>query len=137
MPIGGDLTRNFSRSEFACKHCGAISYDRRLVDALQELRDLAKSPITIISAYRCPVHNLEIGGANNSRHLFGDAADIVVHNMEPLAVFLLAEQVAAFRNGGIGLYDGISVHVDTRPGRARWSRIKGVYRPIGDILEAA
>lgn len=37
----GDLSRNFSKSEFACRCCGKTEIDQRLVDALQELRDLA------------------------------------------------------------------------------------------------
>ena len=33
----GDLTRNFSRSEFACPCCGRADVDMRLVEALQEI----------------------------------------------------------------------------------------------------
>jgi len=59
----GDLTRNFSRSEFACPCCGRADVDMRLVEALQELRDLAGVPVRVNSGFRCAKHNREVGGA--------------------------------------------------------------------------
>lgn len=42
---------------------------------LQPLRDLV-GPIGISSGYRCPALNKTVGGAHNSQHLYGQAADI-------------------------------------------------------------
>lgn len=39
------------------------------------LNDYGSTP-TMVSGYRNPKHNTAIGGANNSRHVYGDAADI-------------------------------------------------------------
>ena len=117
----GDLSKNFSRHEFGCRCCGLADINQRLVNALQELRDLAGLPVRISSGYRCPEHNRAIGGAPRSQHLLGTAADISVRGMTPGQMYRLAEDVEAFRNGGIGVYpDKGFVHVDVRDGRARW-----------------
>ncbi len=43
---------------------------------LQPLRDTLGGPIKISSGYRCPRLNKAIGGAKNSQHMAGEAADI-------------------------------------------------------------
>jgi len=45
---------------------------------LQPLRDEI-GPITLSSGYRCPALNIAIGGARQSQHMFGEAADIYSH----------------------------------------------------------
>ena len=117
----GDLTRNFSRSEFKCK-CGKCTnnyIDIRLVKGLQALRDLIGKPIIINSATRCKAHNASEGGGLNSQHLQGRAADIRVNGMAPETLAKKAEQIEVFRNGGIGIYDTF-VHLDVRGHKARW-----------------
>ena len=48
---------------------------------LDPLRELIKKPILVNSWYRNPVYNAQVGGAKNSQHTFGEAADIVVKGM--------------------------------------------------------
>lgn len=48
----------------------------QLAQTLQKIRDLLGEPIHISSGYRCKELNDMIGGATNSDHLFGAAADI-------------------------------------------------------------
>ena len=43
---------------------------------LEPLRQKYGSPITVTSGYRCPLLNKAIGGATNSQHMRGEAADI-------------------------------------------------------------
>lgn len=75
----GDLSRNFSRSEFECKcGCGEAEVSPLLIEHLQKLRDYTGEPIRITSGLRCEAHNAAVGGAINSQHLKGLAADIVV-----------------------------------------------------------
>ena len=132
----GDLSKNFSRHEFACRCCDRIEINQRLVDALQELRDLAGLPIRVTSGYRCPEHNRAIGGAPRSQHLLGTAADISVRGMTSAEMYRLAEDVEAFRNGGIGVYpDKGFIHVDVRDGRARWGQLDGKYVALGKALK--
>lgn len=48
------------------------------VNVLQPLRDLLKTPIVISSGYRSPEVNRAVGGATNSEHMLGQAADLTV-----------------------------------------------------------
>jgi uncharacterized protein YcbK (DUF882 family) len=117
----GDLSINFSRHEFKC-HCGRCdcdTVDRNLIEVLQWLRNQFGEEITINSGHRCEEHNRAIGGTENSQHLQGRAADIVVKNKTPLEVYeLLAGTLG--QKISLGLYETF-VHVDTRTkGGARW-----------------
>ena len=58
-----------------------------IVNVLQPLRDKLKKPIIITSGYRCKNLNTLVGGASNSQHLYGQAADFVVPNMTVKQVF--------------------------------------------------
>jgi uncharacterized protein YcbK (DUF882 family) len=102
----GDLTKNFSRSEFKCRHCGRLDVlDMELVWALQRLRDKVGRALPIISGYRCCAGNAQVGGTYDSQHLFGRAADIP-------AGYATAAQCRAAGLRGIGLRRGKVVHVD-------------------------
>ena len=73
----GDMTKNFSRREFACKcGCGADYIDSLLVETLQVIREDAGVPLIINSGVRCVKHNKKVGGVPNSQHTLGKAADI-------------------------------------------------------------
>lgn len=117
----GDLTKNFSRSEFKCKcgKCNSDYVDIRLVKGLQELRDLIGKPIIINCGTRCKAHNAEVGGVSNSQHVLGRAADIRVEGLTPAKVADFAEKIPVFLNGGIGRYKTFT-HVDVRGHKARW-----------------
>lgn len=67
---------NFRKSEFKCPDCGGygVGIASALVDVLQDLRDKYGS-LNITSGYRCTKHNKHVGGASNSWHLKGQAAD--------------------------------------------------------------
>jgi uncharacterized protein YcbK (DUF882 family) len=72
----------FKEQELCCKCCGQLPpFARENMEALvHEVLDPAReklgSPIVVNSGYRCPKHNKEVGGATNSQHLLGQAADI-------------------------------------------------------------
>ncbi len=72
----GDLTKNFSRYEFACKcGCGLDNISMTLVNRLQAIRDLTGQPIRITSGVRCAEHNVKIGGAEDSEHVPAEDRD--------------------------------------------------------------
>jgi uncharacterized protein YcbK (DUF882 family) len=112
----GDVSKNFSRREFACKcGCGFNAVDVDLLIGLQKLRDIAGESIRINSACRCEAHNKKVGGAAKSQHKFAKAADIVISGKAPGEMAALAEKVAEFQKGAIIVYgkDGF-IHVDVR-----------------------
>lgn len=105
------LTTNFKVKEFKCKDgTDAILIDSDLVNYLQSIRDWAGKAVTINSGYRTESYNKKIGGATNSYHVKGQAADIVVSGKTPLEVARKAEELDM---KGIIKYDTF-VHVDTR-----------------------
>jgi len=59
---------------------------KRLAATLEQVRVAVAWPITITSGYRSPQLNEAIGGARNSQHTRGLAADIVVTGLSPYEV---------------------------------------------------
>ena len=77
--MAGFTLRHFSPVEFRCKcGCGAgmEKMDADLLHLLDEARDLAGTPFSLTSAYRCPKHNKAVGGVPTSAHTRGYAVDI-------------------------------------------------------------
>lgn len=106
----GDLTPHFDTSEFVDKSDGTlVGPDVRLLGVLENLRGQLHAPLEVVSGYRSPEHNRAVGGASNSQHLYGRAADIP---WGQVTVEMAREAGAT----GIGHCDGFVVHVDTRPG---------------------
>ena len=130
----GDLSQHFSRKEFACRCCGRLELDSRLVEGLEALRALAGVPVVINAGYRCPRHNQEVGGVPDSEHTRGLAADIRLPGLSLQRIYDLAAQVPQFAEGGIGVYDGDFLHVDVRGHRARWARVRGSYVGIEQLV---
>ena len=121
------LSANFKSTEFDCNGencCEQTLVDNELVSYLQKIRDHFGKAITINSGYRCSVHNKAVGGTKSSRHLHGEAADIVVSGVEPKEVAKYAESIGI---KGIGLYDTF-VHIDTRTTRSFWYGHNQEYR---------
>ena len=83
------------------------------------------------SVYRHPLHNVQVGGASQSRHILGEALDIGVRdinqdgrsNQEDKQIVLdLLDKKVIGNQGGLGLYPNtMSVHFDVRGRRARWN----------------
>ena len=109
----GDLSLNFSRSEFVCHHCGRrVGPSMALVDVLQRMRTSIGVPLRIVSGYRCKAHNVAVDGFVRSHHLTGEAADVP----RGLITVALAQASGA---RGIGVRDGWVIHVDAGP----WPRV--------------
>lgn len=77
--------RFFKPEEFLCKcgrpNCDAVkTISDILVEKLDTLRESIARPIVITSALRCVYKNTQVGGAEDSAHLRGEAADILVNN---------------------------------------------------------
>ena len=84
----------------------------------------------ITYGYRHPRLNKAVGGAPVSRHISGDALDIVVddinrdgkrNTVDKDIVLDMCERIVIEKQGGIGRYPGTQVvHIDLRGKRARW-----------------
>ena len=111
-----------------------------IVGEIAQMRGRAPSMVklNVASGFRSPAHNGEVSGsAQDSRHMYGDAADIAIDaNNDGKLTEIDARLVAAAAEvverkypdliGGVGLYittEGAGwpyVHVDVRGKRARW-----------------
>lgn len=82
----GDLTKNFSRHEFACNcGCGADNISIGLVSKLQRIRDSVGLPMKITSGVRCEAYNATIGGVKKSAHVpasMHDGEGVVGHAVD-------------------------------------------------------
>jgi uncharacterized protein YcbK (DUF882 family) len=108
----GGLSVHFSRSEFTCScGCGYDTVDALLLEALEAIRGHFGVPVTITSAARCFNHNRDVGGARNSQHKKGRAADIQVKGISPQEV----SDYAVSLGFSVGNYLTFT-HIDSRSG---------------------
>ncbi|MCK0199121.1 YcbK family protein [Ornithobacterium rhinotracheale] len=121
------LTKNFDFNEFE-SHDGAKMPEsvrkniRELAKNLEVLRKYFNEPIHINSGYRSDKHNRLIGGKPKSKHLIGQAADIVVNGKKPSEVADAIEKLISqgkMKQGGLGRYNTFT-HYDIRGYKARW-----------------
>ena len=114
------ISEHFKVREFAQKD---FRYDRvivesELINVLEEIRAHFNKPVIITSGYRTPEYNKKIGGAKNSQHTKGKAADIKVSGIP-------AKEVQKYLKNkypnkyGIGSYLNFT-HIDVRAKKARW-----------------
>lgn len=116
---GKALSKNFAVKEFACADgSDAVFVSPELVTVLQKIREHFGKPVSINSAFRTAAHNEKVGGAPQSQHLYGMAADVHIAGVTPKAIAAYAETLL-LGSGGIGVYDGFC-HVDVRAARSRW-----------------
>ncbi len=107
------------------------------VARLRGVRDPVRVALDVHSGFRTPAHNGGVeGAAFNSRHQYGDAADVAIDAdgdgrftaIDAQLVQSAAEVVERQHPelvGGLGLYTSVAspyVHVDVRGTRARWWR---------------
>ena len=125
----GDLTRNFSHGEVACKcdgHCkGAAKSSPDLMRRLQQMRDAIGGPIRITSGVRCRKHP-ESRKRPTSSHVpndLGDGEGRCGHAVDIAAVgsgrrfrLLHAALAAGFVRVGIGK---TFLHLDNDQGKAQ------------------
>lgn len=93
---------------------------RRAMYKLEALRKkLGNVPITVNSGFRSIAHNASVGGASDSMHLYGTAADLDVPGVANKTVYQKAETCGF---SGLETYAEDHQHVDSRAdlGRAWW-----------------
>jgi len=120
------LSDNFYLSEFTQSETAArkgidntppdfaINNLRRTAELLQLIRNKIGKPITITSGYRSPELNVAIGGAKNSDHTRGNAADFVCPSFgsaKELAQMIINSKIPF----GQIILEGTWVHISTEP----------------------
>ncbi len=124
-------TLHFNWSEFTDRVSGTFSGGklsaastkenaRRTMYKLEALRKkLGDKAITVNSGFRSIAHNADVGGATDSMHLYGTAADLNVPGVANRTVYQKAETCGF---SGLETYTVDHQHVDSRAdlGRAWW-----------------
>jgi zinc D-Ala-D-Ala carboxypeptidase len=93
---------------------------RRAMYKLETLRKkLGDKPVTVNSGFRSIAHNADVGGASDSMHLYGTAADLAVSGVANKTVYQKAETCGF---SGLETYTVDHQHVDSRAdlGRSWW-----------------
>ena len=117
--MAGFTLRHFSPVEFRCKcGCGAgmEKMDADLLHLLDEARDLAGTPFSLTSAYRCPKHNKAVGGVPTSANKRGHALDTRSVDSHSRFVILQALLEVGFRRIELA---PTWIHVDNDPDKPR------------------
>lgn len=112
------------------KHARNLERLRTEVNKARKRHRLGPTGIRILSWVRSPAHNRAVGGARDSRHMYGDATDLSVQEIRRLCPWrggakdfvAIADKV--FARGGLGTYPAGNRHVDSRGHRARWSAFR-------------
>jgi uncharacterized protein YcbK (DUF882 family) len=109
-----------TRSEYECRCCGQLPPDLfanqiyvELFDIFKAVRERKGSSIYINSGFRCPKHNLVIGGSLRSVHLFGLALDMDCDDDRDVdKLYEIIREVS--RDVRIGIYKGNKtfIHMD-------------------------
>lgn len=151
------VSPHFQLKQFLCKQKGEFPKFMRLSEALLtklELiverlnqRGIPAKTLAVLSGFRTPTYNRSVGSVPNSRHLYGDAADVFLDvnedgrmddlnedgrsNKKDARIFARIveelEQERLLPVGGMGMYGnththGPFIHVDARGFVARWAQ---------------
>lgn len=118
--VGEKVSEHFSFSEFKCHdNSRVVVLNNELVSVLETIRKHYNKPVIINSGYRTVAYNSALKNSSpKSQHTHGNAADIRINGVTPLALYNWLNSF--YHNSlGIGLYDTF-VHVDVREGKSRW-----------------
>lgn len=123
----GTASRNFSFSEVACKcggryaDCRRIWTPRSVFASLEASRARVGRAISVTSGCRCANHNKAVGGATNSMHLYGLAADWTGPDKD------VTRSWRIWRGIGYGGRSDRSLHTDLRPTASVTSPVTWIY----------
>lgn len=109
-----NVATNFKVKEFKSKDTNFVCIHADLPLALQKIRDKVKKPVIMTNSYRTEAHNSRVGGAPQSKHLYGMAADIYVNGMSALQLAKEIESVFPGSYGIIAYTKKNFVHFDVR-----------------------
>ena len=139
---------SFYRLNMACLDSNYYQYwliDKKLLyktlDLLDELEKQGYDPYgySVNHGHRHPKQNYEVNGALGSRHLYGEAIDLYIKDInkdgvadqtDKALVMDILEKKIIKDKGGIGRYPGsMVIHYDTRGYKRRWD----AYTPANKL----
>lgn len=112
------ITNNFKVSEFK-SDSKIVLIHHTLPIALQMIREKIGKSINITNAYRTESHNKRVGGASNSYHLYGMAADIYVKGVDVNTLAKTIDNMFPTTYGVIAYPKKGFVHFDVRAKKYR------------------
>ncbi len=112
------ITNNFKVSEFK-SDSKIVLIHHTLPIALQMIREKVGKAVNLTNAYRTETHNKRVGGASNSYHLYGMAADIWVRDITPVELAKVIDTMFPTTYGVIAYPKKGIVHFDVRARKYR------------------
>lgn len=130
--VGEYISPHIKDTEWKCRASNAIKYDETELVMLEKMRsDFGASAIIIESGYRTKTYNAKIGGASDSPHIKGYAADVRFikdGKLIPSEIVCCHAQDIGFKGVAICGGFGINAHLDMYPARIyRGDERKGNY----------
>ena len=128
------VSPHFKLREFQSKDgADKVLISDELLAKLEEARAYGGYTITVNSGYRSAAHNKKVGGASNSTHCKGYAADVKVKKQGeyiPAKLLCCLAQSMGFK--GIGYINFNSVHLDMYGRIYRGDETKGYGNNVGN-----
>lgn len=132
------VSDHFTLGEIASKDgADKVLYDTELLAFFEMVRELlggeGRATVGVNSWYRSPAHNRAVGGASNSTHTQGIAADVVFkQDGKRVPAKLICCLLQDLGIGGIAYISQYAVHVDNRKnGRYRGYEPDGFGNNVG------
>lgn len=127
------ISTNFKLSEFQSKDgADKVLYSEELLAKLEEARAYGGFTISVNSGYRSPAHNKRVGGATNSNHTKGMAADVVFRkDGEIVDAKLVCCLCQSLGFNGVAYISANAVHLDVSNRTYRGDERKGYGNNVG------
>ena len=111
------VSKNFTREELACKHCGKMEIPQAAIDCLQLVREHMGIPLAISSGYRCPEYNAQVSKTGRTGPHTKAAFDIAISGPKAYQLMNYA-MLAGFTGIGVdqkGPHEKRFIHLDDLP----------------------
>lgn len=127
------ISPHFKLGEFQSKDgADKVLYSEELLVKLEEARAYGGFTISVNSGYRSPAHNKKVGGATNSNHTKGMAADVVFRKdgkiVDAKLVCCLCQSLGF---NGVAYISANAVHLDVSNRTYRGDERKGYGNNVG------
>lgn len=128
------ISEHFKLREFQSKDgADKVLYSEELLAKLEEMRSYGGFIITVNSGYRSPSHNRKVGGASNSSHTRGLAADVKVKkDGSYVSAKLICALCQTLGFDGVAYINANSIHLDMAGRNYRGDERNGYGNNVGN-----